>query len=165
MPLSLSVTALRAALLGWWDGESRELPWRAAGPEGRRDPYRVWVSEVLLQQTQLGRGRVYFERFLAAFPSVQELAAAPLDDVLKAWEGCGYYARARNLHRAALRVAEEGFPADYGGWLALPGVGPYTAAAIASLAHGERRAVLDGNVRRVLGRLDARLDPGDRDLQ
>jgi len=149
---------LRAALLAWFDRAGRELPWRV-GPEGGRDPYRVWVSEVLLQQTQVARGRVYFERFMAAFPTVEALAAAPIDAVLKAWEGCGYYARARNLHRAAGVMVREGMPTGYGEWRALPGVGPYTAAAVASLAGGEARAVNDGNVRRVLARLCGERQP------
>ncbi|THF86444.1 A/G-specific adenine glycosylase [Deinococcus sp. KSM4-11] len=146
------VPTLRAALLTWFDARGRELPWRQ-GVEGRRDPYRVWIAEILLQQTQVVRGRVYYDRFLTAFPDVHALAAAPEAAVLKAWEGCGYYARARNLRRAAQLVAAQGFPETYVGWLALPGVGPYTAAAIASLAYGGARAVNDGNVRRVLARL------------
>ena len=128
----MNLPALHAALLGWFSAQGRELPWRLTGPDGRRDPYRVWVAEVLLQQTQVVRGRVYFERFLAAFPTVQVLAAASQEAVLKAWEGCGYYARARNLHRAAQIMAVQGVPTSYDGWLALPGVGPYTAAAVAS---------------------------------
>ncbi|ADV66135.1 A/G-specific adenine glycosylase [Deinococcus maricopensis] len=151
---------LQQALLGWFDAHARTLPWRA-GAEGARDPYRVWVSEVLLQQTQVARGLVYFERFLAAFPTVQALADAPEADVLKAWEGCGYYARARNLHRAAKRVAAQGFPASYDAWRALPGVGPYTAAAVSSLTLNEPRAVMDGNVRRVMARLHAERTPTD----
>ena len=158
-PVTLSdLPALRTVLLAWFDRAGRALPWRV-GPEGRRDPYRVWVSEVLLQQTQVARGRVYFERFLEAFPTVEALAAAPIEAVLKAWEGCGYYARARNLHRAAGVMAREGVPTTYDGWRALPGVGPYTAAAVASLACGEARAVNDGNVRRVLARLHGERQP------
>ncbi|WP_343758760.1 A/G-specific adenine glycosylase [Deinococcus depolymerans] len=150
--------ALRAALLAWFDRTGRALPWRA-GREGARDPYRVWVAEILLQQTQVVRGQVYYDRFLTAFPTVQALAAAPQEAVLKAWEGCGYYARARNLHRAAQQVARNGFPDSYDGWLALPGVGPYTAAAVSSLALNEARAVNDGNVRRVLARLHGEARP------
>ena len=146
---------LRADLLAWFARHGRELPWRA--PE--RDPYRVWVSEVLLQQTQVARGRVYYQRFLERFPTVQALAEGPIEDVLKAWEGCGYYARARNLHRAAQVMAGQGIPEGYAGWLALPGVGPYTAAAVSSIAFGEARAVNDGNVRRVLARLLAERNP------
>ncbi|MEF2277126.1 A/G-specific adenine glycosylase [Deinococcus sp. YIM 134068] len=161
--MSLSPTdlpAVRAALLAWFGRSGRALPWRV-GPEGGRDPYRVWVSEVLLQQTQVARGRVYFERFLGAFPTVEALAAAPIEAVLKAWEGCGYYARARNLHRAAGVIVREGMPTTHDGWRALPGVGPYTAAAVASLAFGEARAVSDGNVRRVLARLHGERQPTD----
>ncbi|MGY2896049.1 A/G-specific adenine glycosylase [Deinococcus sp. UYEF24] len=154
-------TEVRSALLDWFAARGRDLPWRLTGEDGRRDPYRVWVAEVLLQQTQVVRGRVYYERFLTAFPTVQALAQAPQEAVLKAWEGCGYYARARNLHRAAGLMVQQGVPRTYEGWLALPGVGPYTAAAVASLAYGERRAVLDGNVRRVLSRLYAVSVPTD----
>ncbi|MDO4262976.1 MAG: A/G-specific adenine glycosylase [Deinococcus sp.] len=155
---------LRRALLHWFDHAGRDLPWRL-GPEGGRDPYRVWVAEILLQQTQVVRGRLYYDRFLDAFPTVQALAAAPQDAVLKAWEGCGYYARARNLHRAAGVVAQAGFPTSYEGWLALPGVGPYTAAAVSSLAYGEARAVSDGNVRRVLARVLGERHPADAWVQ
>ncbi|WP_045233651.1 adenine glycosylase, partial [Deinococcus pimensis] len=155
----------RAALLDWFEPHARALPWRAAGADGRRDPYRVWVSEVLLQQTQAARGRVYFERFLRAFPTVRDLADAPQEAVLKAWEGCGYYARARNLHRAAKLVAERGFPTTYEGWREIPGVGPYTAAAVTSIAYGAAHAVADGNVRRVVSRLFAREEPTDRWVQ
>ena len=135
------------------------------GENGQRDPYRVWISEILLQQTQVARGLIYFENFVAQFPSVQALAEAPVEAVLKAWEGCGYYARARNLHKAAQIMAGQGVPRGYEGWLALPGVGPYTAAAISSLAFGEARAVNDGNVRRVLARLCAEAQPTDAWVQ
>lgn len=146
---------LRAALLSWFDKHGRALPWRAQV----RDPYRVWISEIMLQQTQVSRGAPYFERFVAQFPDVASLAVAPQEAVLKAWEGCGYYARARNLHRAAQQMLTGGMPSSYEGWLALPGVGPYTAAAVSSLAYGEARAVNDGNVRRVLARLYAETQP------
>ncbi|CAM3705730.1 A/G-specific adenine glycosylase [Deinococcus frigens] len=158
------IPRLRKALLAWFDASGRALPWRL-GAEGRRDPYRVWVAEILLQQTQVARGLHYYDRFLEAFPDVGALAAASTHAVLKAWEGCGYYARARNLHRAAGIIAADGFPSDYGGWLALPGVGPYTAAAVSSLAHGEARAVNDGNVRRVLARLYGEARPTDAWIQ
>lgn len=156
--------ALRAALLRWFDEAGRTLPWRE-GQAGHRDPYRVWVAEILLQQTQVSRGLLYYQRFLERFPDVEALAQAPIEDVLKAWEGCGYYARARNLHRAAALVSRQGFPQDYAGWLTLPGVGPYTAAAIASLSGGERRAVNDGNVRRVLARLYGHKTPSEAWVQ
>ncbi|CAM3347594.1 A/G-specific adenine glycosylase [Deinococcus saxicola] len=160
----IAVPELRAALLSWFDASGRELPWRL-GTEGARDAYRVWVAEILLQQTQVARGLHYYDRFLEAFPTVQALAEAPTEAVLKAWEGCGYYARARNLHRAAKVIVQNGFPSDYGGWLALPGVGPYTAAAVASLAFAEGRAVNDGNVRRVLARLYGETKPTDAWVQ
>lgn len=153
------------ALLTWFDCSARTLPWRMVGEDGRRDPYRVWVSEILLQQTQVVRGQIYFERFIVQFPNVAALAAAPLEAVLKAWEGCGYYARARNLHKAAQQIVAAGMPTDYLGWLALSGVGPYTAAAISSLAYGEARAVNDGNVRRVLARLFSNLQPTEAWVQ
>lgn len=151
---------LHNSLLSWFDAHGRDLPWREA-QNGQRDPYRVWVSEVLLQQTQVARGRFYFERFLSAFPNVHALAAAPVEAVLKAWEGCGYYARARHLHRAAQIIAEQGLPSTYEGWRELPGVGHYTAAAVSSIAFGEARAVNDGNVRRVLARLYAVREPSE----
>lgn len=151
-------------MLTWFDAHERDLPWRV-GAAGGRDPYRVWVSEVLLQQTQVVRGRVYFERFLTAFPTVRDLADAPQEAVLKAWEGCGYYARARNLHAAAKVIAEAGVPTTYEGWRALPGVGPYTAAAVSSIAFGEARAVVDGNVRRVLARVFGEREPADAWVQ
>ncbi len=136
-------------LLAWYRKGARDLPWRRT-----RDPYSIWVSEVMLQQTQIATVIPYYRRWLKRFPTVRALARAPMDDVLKAWEGLGYYARARNLHKAARllkklpRTAEE--------WRAVTGVGAYTAAAIASIAHGERVAVFDGNVRRVLSRFEAR---------
>lgn len=158
-PAEQDIPALRTALLAWFDAAGRELPWRV-GPEGGRDPYRAWVAEILLQQTQVSRGLLYYGRFLDTFPTVQALADAPQDAVLKAWEGCGYYARARNLHRAAQEIAARGeFPSNYDGWLALSGVGPYTAAAVSSLAFGEARAVNDGNVRRVLARWLGEAEP------
>lgn len=151
-------TALVPALLAWIARGRRDLPWRR-----RRDPYAVWVSEVMLQQTQVATVIPYFERWLTRFPDVAALAAAPLDDVLKAWEGLGYYARGRNLHRASQEiVARHGgrIPADRAALLALPGIGRYTAGAILSLAFGQREPALDGNVKRVLCRLfDVAGDP------
>jgi len=140
-------------LLAWSHAHRRHLPWR-----GERDPYRVWVSEVMLQQTQVEAVIPYYHRFLARFPTLRSLAEADLDEVLKVWEGLGYYARARNLHRAARRVMEHHggqLPADREALLALPGIGPYTVGAVLSLAFGQDAAVLDGNVRRVLSRLFA----------
>lgn len=140
-------------LLAWSHAHRRDLPWR-----GERDPYRIWVSEVMLQQTQVETVIPYYHRFLSRFPTLRSLAEADLDEVLKVWEGLGYYARARNLHRAARQVMKDHngqLPADRGVLLALPGIGPYTVGAILSLAFGQDAAVLDGNVRRVLSRLFA----------
>ena len=127
-----------------------DLPW-----QGTRDPYRIWISEIMLQQTQVATVIAYFERFIARFPSVGALAAASEGEVLALWSGLGYYARARNLRRAACEVVERRggvFPGAFEDLLELPGIGRSTAAAIAAFAHGERRAILDGNVRRVLAR-------------
>jgi A/G-specific adenine glycosylase len=137
-------------LAQWYSHNRRLLPWRKS-----RNPYRIWVSEILLQQTQVETVRPYYLRFLKLFPSVRELANASLDDVLKAWEGCGYYARARNLHKASILIIKNDgrLPRTYSGWLQLPGVGSYSAAAIASIAHDEPVAVIDGNVKRVLARI------------
>lgn len=148
--------AFREALPAWFDAARRPMPWRATGPDGRRDPYRVWLAEVMLQQTRVETAKPYFERFTAAFPTVEALAAAAPDDVLKRWEGLGYYSRARNLQRAAQAVVAEHdgrIPASPEAFAALPGVGPYTTAAVLSLAYGVPLAVLDGNVIRVLARV------------
>jgi len=137
-----------AALIAWQRRHGRhDLPW-----QGTRDPYRVWLSEVMLQQTQVSTVIPYYRRFLERFPSVESLAAASLDEVLRLWSGLGYYARGRNLHAAARRIANEGFPSNAESIAMLPGVGRSTAAAIAVFAFGERAAILDGNVRRVLAR-------------
>jgi A/G-specific adenine glycosylase len=133
-------------LLAWYRKGARDLPWRRT-----KDPYAIWVSEVMLQQTQIVTVIPYYERWMKRFPTVRALAQAKLDDVLKVWEGLGYYARARNLHKASQLL--KSLPKTAKGWRAVRGVGPYTAAAIASIAHGERLAVFDGNVRRVLSRL------------
>ncbi|WP_020181265.1 A/G-specific adenine glycosylase [Methylopila sp. M107] len=146
-----------ADLLAWYDRHRRRLPWRAE-PGARADPYRVWLSEIMLQQTTVKAAGPYFLRFLASFPDVSKLAAAPLDDVLKLWAGLGYYSRARNLHACAKTVVERHggrFPADEAALLALPGVGPYTAAAIAAIAFDMPATVVDGNVERVVSRLFA----------
>lgn len=143
--------AFRKDLLSWFERVRRPMPWRETD-----DPYRIWVSEVMLQQTRVDQAWPYYERFTAAFPTVEALAAAPLDAVLRLWEGLGYYSRARNLHRAAQRIVE-----DFDGCVpdteeairTLPGVGPYTAAAVLSIAYGRPLAVLDGNVIRVLTRV------------
>ncbi len=150
---SPSASALAAALLACVDaGQLRELPWRAEP----RDPYAVWVSEIMLQQTQVATATPYLQRWLERFPTVEALAAADLGDVLKAWEGLGYYSRARNLHKAALIVVDQHggrLPAERRSLLALPGIGRYTAGAILSIAFGQAAAVLDGNVKRVLARV------------
>lgn len=159
---------LTARLLDWFAGHARDLPWRRD-----RTPYRVWVAEVMLQQTRTETVLSYYERFLASFPTLQALAAAPLEHVLKAWEGLGYYARARHLHAAARRVvAEHGgrLPEPYKELLALPGLGPYTAGAVASIAFDQPVVALDGNARRVLTRLfaldgDPRRPPVRRKLE
>ena len=143
------------ALLGWYDEHRRKLPWRAP-PGERAEPYRVWLSEIMLQQTVAAAVAPYFHHFLERWPDIGALAAASLDDVLQAWQGLGYYARARNLHAAARIVAaQQGgrFPDDEAGLRALPGVGAYTAAAIAAIAFNRKATVVDGNVERVMARL------------
>jgi A/G-specific adenine glycosylase len=149
---------VRSALLRWYRRHRRDLPWRRT-----RDPYAIWVSEAMLQQTQVSTVLPYYERFLAAFPGVAELAEAPEEAVLGAWSGLGYYRRARALHAGARAVIERHggrVPRDTADLLALPGVGPYTAGAIASIAFGLPEPALDGNVRRVLSRVLARSGSG-----
>ncbi|SIS84145.1 A/G-specific DNA-adenine glycosylase [Roseivivax lentus] len=148
------------ALLVWYDRHARAMPWRVS-PAARKagvlpDPYRIWLSEVMLQQTTVAAVKSYFEAFTARWPTVRDLAAAPDVDVMAAWAGLGYYARARNLLKCARAVvADHGgvFPDSYSGLLTLPGVGPYTAAAIAAIAYDEPATVVDGNVERVMARL------------
>ena len=140
------------ALLAWYDARKRDLPWRGEPV----DPYRVWISEIMLQQTRVDTVIGYYERFLARFPNVTALADAPLDAVLSLWSGLGYYARARNLHRAARHIRDEHggvFPSDPEAVRALPGVGDYTAGAILSIAFGRPEPLVDGNVVRVLARV------------
>jgi len=142
-----------SALLAWFAQSQRDLPWRRS-----RDPYRIWISEIMLQQTRVAAVIPYYQRFLDRFPTPHTLAAAPEDEVLRLWSGLGYYSRARNLQIAAKQiVAEHGgeFPRSKPEVLALAGIGEYTAAAILSIAFGQKLAVLDGNVARVLARLDA----------
>ncbi len=142
---------IAADLLHWWDDGHADLPWR-----GLREPYPIWISEVMAQQTQLATVIPYFERWMDRFPSVAALAAAPLDDVLKLWEGLGYYSRARNLHAAAREVVERldgELPRSAAGLQQLPGIGRYTAGSIASICYDEPAAAVDGNVTRVLTRL------------
>jgi len=147
----LQTKPLQQDLLAWYGVEARDLPWRQT-----EDPYAIWVSEIMLQQTRVEAVLSYYARFLERFPTIEALASASIDDVLKAWEGLGYYRRARNLHRAAKVVTEEHdghVPASVKELRALPGIGPYTAGAIASIAFGLDEPVLDGNVVRVLSRL------------
>ena len=148
-------------LLAWYDGHRRDLPWRAP-PGARPDPYGVWLSEIMLQQTTVAAVDGYFRRFLARWPTLPDLARAHLDEVLREWQGLGYYARARNLHKCArILVADHRgrFPETEKGLRALPGVGAYTAAAIAAIAFDRRATVVDGNVERVVARLFAVEDP------
>lgn len=138
-------------LLRWYDRHRRDLPWRQT-----TDPYRIWLSEIILQQTRVAQGTPYYEKFVEAFPTIGELANADEREVLRLWQGLGYYSRARNLHQTARTVVSDyggRFPDSYAGLLRLRGIGSYTAAAIASFAFGERVAVLDGNVFRVLARV------------
>jgi A/G-specific adenine glycosylase len=144
-----------ARLLAWYDRHRRDLPWRAR-PGERADPYAVWLSEIMLQQTTVAAVAPRYRDFLARFPDVATLAAAPWEEVAQAWAGLGYYARARNLHAAAKVVATRGaFPEDEAGLRALPGVGAYTAAAVAAIAFGRPAVPVDGNVERVMARLFA----------
>lgn len=147
-------------LLDWYDRHARDLPWRARPGAPPPDPYRVWLSEVMLQQTTVAAVKPYFERFTTRWPTVEALAAAPDEEVMAAWAGLGYYSRARNLVKAARAVAElGGFPATEQGLRELPGLGAYTAAAVAAIAFGERAVVVDANVERVVARLFAIGDP------
>jgi A/G-specific adenine glycosylase len=141
---------IQNALLSWFKENARDLPWRRT-----RDPYRIWISEVMLQQTRTETVLKYYDRFLERFPDLKSLAKARLEDVLKSWEGMGYYARARNLHRAAKESLRThgGFAPDFQSFRALPGVGPYSGAAVFAIAFGERYLPIDGNIRRVLSRL------------
>ena len=147
-------------ILAWYDVHKRDLPWRAT-----RDPYRIWISEIILQQTRVAQGYDYFVRFIERFPTVEALAHAPEDEVMRMWQGLGYYSRARNLHTAAKDVVARGaFPATYSDIRTLKGVGDYTAAAIASFAFDEPVAAVDGNVCRVWSRLfgvDAPIDTSE----
>lgn len=151
------VADLPGRLLDWYDRHRRAMPWRAL-PGQAADPYRVWLSEIMLQQTTVATVGPYFERFIARWPTVDDLAAADLDEVLHAWQGLGYYARARNLHKCAVFVSEQlggTFPDTEAALQELPGIGPYTAAAIAAIAFGRKTNVVDGNVERVMARLHA----------
>ncbi|MEM7508451.1 MAG: A/G-specific adenine glycosylase [Pseudomonadota bacterium] len=151
-------------LLEWYDAHHRTLPWRISPAERQAgaepDPYRIWLSEVMLQQTTVAAVGAYFEKFVTLWPRVEDLAAAPAEDVMAAWAGLGYYSRARNLHACAKEVARLGaFPRDEDGLRALPGIGPYTSAAIAAIAFDRPATVMDGNVERVMARRFAVTDP------
>lgn len=165
MVIEPNISTLRRRLLAWYDAHRRALPWRAPA-EGRRalDPYHVWVAEVMLVQTQVDTVIPYYRRFLKRFRDVESLAAADLDEVLKCWEGLGYYSRARNLHKAAgIIVGEHGgeLPRDQKSLRALPGIGRYVSAAISAIAFDRPVIAVDGNVRRVLSRLHDLSDPSD----
>ena len=158
---SRKALSLPERLLVWYDRHRRVLPWRAP-PGVRPDPYRVWLSEIMLQQTTVVAVAPYFTAFLARWPDVAALAAADLDAVLHAWQGLGYYARARNLHACARVIVarhDGGFPTDEAALRALPGIGAYTAAAIAAIAFGHKATAVDGNVERVIARLRAVTTP------
>src|ERR1700739_157918 len=153
MRTTSQMEAIQHDLLEWFREHQRVLPWRR-----NKDPYRIWLSEIMLQQTRVAAVIPFYERFLEHFPTIAALAAAPEAEVLRLWAGLGYYSRARNLQAAAKEiVAKHGgeFPRSAEHTLALPGIGSYTAAAILSIAFGERHAVLDGNVARVIARLGA----------
>ncbi|MBV8735950.1 MAG: A/G-specific adenine glycosylase [Alphaproteobacteria bacterium] len=157
----LSTTLDAETLLAWYDRHRRDLPWRAA-PGQRADPYRVWLSEIMLQQTTVTAVAPYFTRFVARWPDITALAAASLDQILQEWQGLGYYARARNLHACARAVTDKHsgrFPSDWSELQKLPGIGDYTAAAIAAIAFDRPIAAVDGNVERVMARLYAVGEP------
>jgi len=150
---SASLSRFRKNLLGWFVQSQRDLPWRRT-----RDPYRIWLSEIMLQQTRVAAAIPYYDRFLERFPSVEALARAPQEEVLRSWSGLGYYSRARNLQSAAREIVSKHnglFPSQPAEAMALPGIGAYTAAAILSIAYQKKHAVLDGNVARVIARLSA----------
>jgi A/G-specific adenine glycosylase len=155
----LDAVSIRKKLARWYERSRRDLPWRRTS-----DPYAIWISEIMLQQTRVAAVIPYYEKFLKRFPDAASLACAPEDEVLTLWSGLGYYSRARNLRKAAREIASRGdFPPDYESIRELPGVGDYTAAAIASIAFGLPHAVVDGNVKRVIARLmnNGAASPGD----
>lgn len=149
MPSHLPTILDRAALLSWFDAHRRDLPWRLT-----RDPYSVWVSEIMLQQTQVATVQPYYVRWMERFPTVEALAAAGEQDVLSIWQGLGYYRRCRMLLEGARWVVEHGIPDEVSGWMRVPGVGRYTAGAIVSIAYGKPVPLVDGNVERVFARLE-----------
>ena len=159
MPTLVAPQSLAAKTLRWFDKHARALPWRAR-PGEAPDPYRVWLSEILLQQTTTTGAAPYFQEFLRRWPDVEALAAAPSDEVMSVFAGLGYYSRARNLHACAKAVAAAGgFPHDEEGLRALPGIGPYTAAAVAAIAFGAPATPIDGNIARIVSRLAGFSDP------
>src|SRR5580658_3350556 len=160
-PVAENSAARAALLLEWYDRHRRQLPWRPLAGEPA-DPYSVWLSEIMLQQTGVKAVGPYFQKFLARWPDVTALGRASLDDVLRMWAGLGYYSRARNLHACAVAVLRDhggAFPDTEQGLQALPGIGPYTAAAIAAIAFGRRTMPVDGNIERVVSRLFATEEP------
>lgn len=155
-PISTVTSASAETLLDWYDHQGRSLPWRRLSATGRPDVYHVWLSEMMLQQTTVVTVIPYFEKFLSLWPDLTALAHANLDDVLSAWAGLGYYARARNLHKCAQTLLQEyqgNFPQTAAELQKLPGIGPYSSAAIAAIAFGEAATIVDGNVERVISRL------------
>ncbi|MBA2125811.1 A/G-specific adenine glycosylase [Hyphomicrobium methylovorum] len=157
LPLRPAGPATVAALLAWYEAERRDLPWRY-GPRKKADPYRVWLSEIMLQQTTVKAVIPYFQKFIARWPTVAALADAPLEAILQQWAGLGYYSRARNLKACAEAIVRDhggAFPRKEAELLALPGIGPYTAAAITAIAFGEKATPVDGNIERVVSRLFA----------
>jgi A/G-specific adenine glycosylase len=162
MPRTQAIRRIRGPLIRWYRKHRRELPWRET-----RDPYAIWVSEIMLQQTQVSTVLPYYRRFLERFPDVHALAGAPEEAVLGSWSGLGYYRRARALHAAARSIVNRHggrLPAEVKALRALPGIGRYTAGAIASMAHGQEEPVVDGNVKRVLSRILGVPDPSDAEL-
>lgn len=150
-----AVDSIANRLLAWYDANARVLPWRTPPGGGTSDPYRVWLSEVMLQQTTVAAVAPRYAAWVARWPDFSSLAAADDDDVMAAWAGLGYYARARNLLATARRIAMDGIPPDEAGWRALPGVGDYTAAAVTAIALGQRAVPVDANIERVVARLFA----------
>jgi A/G-specific adenine glycosylase len=147
----------RYLIISWYRENKRDLPWRRT-----KDPYRIWVSEVILQQTRVEQGRSYYERFIERFPDLQALAAAEQEDVMKTWQGLGYYQRAKNMHQAAISLISERqteMPASYDELIKLKGIGDYSASAISSIAYGEAKPVVDGNVLRVMARYEGIREP------
>ncbi len=172
--LAAKTETLHQDLLSWYDRHARSLPWRVS-PADRKagvvpDPYRVWLSEIMLQQTVVKAAAPYFEKFTTTWPTVGDLAAARIEDVMAAWAGLGYYSRARNLHACAVQIVDDWqgkFPEDEQDLLSLPGIGPYTAAAISTIAFNRPANVVDGNVERVMARLfnsDAPIPTGKKEL-